>query len=54
MCFQFVGSRRVTEEEDIHDENVFLGNTENRSGLRQQRKFEYPPKMTADRGEKCF
>ena len=54
MCFQFVGSRRTTEEDDIHDETVFMGGTENRSGNRQQKKFEYRPKMTADHGEKCF
>ncbi|PSN46949.1 putative ATP-dependent RNA helicase YTHDC2 [Blattella germanica] len=42
------GSRRATDEGEIHDENVFLGNIENRSGYRQQRKFEYSPKMAAD------
>jgi len=54
MCFQFIGSRRTPEEEDIPDENVFMGLSENRSGFRQQKKYEYRPKMTADHGEKCF
>jgi len=40
VCFQFTESRRTTEEEDIHDENAFMGSTENRSGFRQQNKFE--------------
>jgi hypothetical protein len=48
MCFQFIGSRRTTEEEYIHGENVFMG----RSGFRQKKKFEYPPKMKVDHGEK--
>jgi hypothetical protein len=54
MCFQFIGSRRTPEEERIHDENFYMGSNENRSGFRQQNKFEYRPKMTADNGEKCF
>jgi hypothetical protein len=52
VCFQFIGSSRTTEEEDIHDENVFIGSTENRSGFRQQKKFEYRTKMPVDHGEK--
>jgi hypothetical protein len=52
MCFQFIGSRRTTEEEYIHGENVFVGSSENRSGFRQQKKIEYPPKMAVDHGER--
>jgi hypothetical protein len=54
VCFQYIGSRRTPEEEDIHDENVFMGSTDNRSGFRQQKKYEYGPIRTADHGEKCF
>ncbi|XP_069677317.1 3'-5' RNA helicase YTHDC2-like isoform X2 [Periplaneta americana] len=42
------GSRRTVEEGEAHDENVFLGNIENRSGFRQQRKYEYSTKMPTD------
>jgi len=54
VCFQYIESRRITEEEDIQDENVYMGSTGNRSSFREQKEFEYQPKMTADHGRKCF
>jgi len=52
MYLQLTGSRRAPEEGETHDDDVFLGSTECRTGFRQQRKFECLSKMTADHGEK--
>jgi len=36
----------------MHDEDVFIGSTENRSDFRQQKKFECQNQMPVDRGVK--
>ncbi|PNF38747.1 putative ATP-dependent RNA helicase YTHDC2, partial [Cryptotermes secundus] len=45
------GSRASTEEVETQEESI-LGGAESRTGFRQQKKFEYAPKVTSDHGER--